>query len=282
MMDESFAAYKERVRALYDRAAPVYGSAGIPFFEHAGRRLSELAGVGVGERVLDVATGRGAVLFAAAERVGPTGSVLGIDLSGEMVRETGAEIRARGLDNASVVQMDAERVELPDASFDVVLSSFAVFFFPRLERVLVELQRVLRPGGRIGIAHGGAEADPRWRWEGELLRKYPVPDPMNGLPDDMMRRSLHKRGDLTALLSAAGYVAVQEHLEWAEFTFRDADDWWAARWTHGSRVPLEQMTPEQVEGYRRDALAHLGEMAAEGPLTQRMQFLYAIAERPGR
>src|SRR5438105_14854096 len=83
---------KRRTAALYSRAAPTYGEIdGLPF-AHAGRRLVELAGVGPGDRVLDIGAGRGAVLLPAAERIGPTGFVLGLDFSKAMVEHTRAII----------------------------------------------------------------------------------------------------------------------------------------------------------------------------------------------
>lgn len=59
-----------------------------------------------GERVLDVGNGRGAVLFPAAEAVGPAGEVVGIDITPGMVRHLGDEITRRGIANASTVEMD--------------------------------------------------------------------------------------------------------------------------------------------------------------------------------
>src|SRR5215467_13091923 len=96
-----------RIAGLYTRASSTYGrSAGLPF-AHAARRLVELAGIGPGERVLDLATGRGAVLFQAAKHVGDTGSVVGVDFSRGMVELTATEIRARFLERvASVQQLD--------------------------------------------------------------------------------------------------------------------------------------------------------------------------------
>ena len=64
--------------------------------------------------------------------------------------------------------------------------------------------------------------------------------------------------------------------EWQAFTFCDGDDWWEARGTHGSRVPLEQMAPDQLERYKHDAFAHLRTLSQAGPLTQRLQFLFAL------
>ena len=81
---------------VFVRGARDYDRVGTPIFGRLGRRLVELAGVHAGDRVLDVATGRGAVLFAAAERAGERGRVVGVDLAEEMVALTSADIQARG------------------------------------------------------------------------------------------------------------------------------------------------------------------------------------------
>jgi len=65
---------KEQVVAVFDRAAATYDRVGPRFFSHFGRRLTELAELAPGMRVLDVAAGRGAVLFPAAEKVGAAGA----------------------------------------------------------------------------------------------------------------------------------------------------------------------------------------------------------------
>jgi ubiquinone/menaquinone biosynthesis C-methylase UbiE len=74
-------ARKVQMRAIFDRLAPEYDAAGPGCFAYFGLRLVEEVGIPAGERVLDVASGRGAVLFAAAEKVGPTGTAVGIDLA---------------------------------------------------------------------------------------------------------------------------------------------------------------------------------------------------------
>src|ERR1051326_3647153 len=90
-------ARKAQVGAMFDRLAPEYDAVGPACFAYFGRRLVEQAAVGYGQRVLDVACGRGAVLFPAAERVEAAGEVIGIDLAEEMVRNTNIEARRRGL-----------------------------------------------------------------------------------------------------------------------------------------------------------------------------------------
>jgi len=101
--------------------------------------------------VLDVAYGRGGVLFPAAQRVGAAGEVVGIDLSEEMVRAVNVEARQRG-QSLSARVMDGERLEFADARFLPVLCDFGLMFFPHLDQALHEFRRVLEPGGRIGVS----------------------------------------------------------------------------------------------------------------------------------
>lgn len=142
---------KERSRALFNLVAPEYDTVGPRGFAHFGRRLVELAGVEPGHRVLDVATGRGAVLLPAAERAGATGEVVGIDFAEAMVAATGAEIAARGL-SARTVWMDAEQLEFPDAAFDRVFCGFGIMFLVDRTAAVRGFRRVVRSGGRLAVS----------------------------------------------------------------------------------------------------------------------------------
>src|SRR5437899_8118891 len=104
---------KALIAQVFARSADGYQR--ISYFPPLGQRLVELAHIPAGARVLDVATGRGAILYPAAEKVGPSGEVVGIDISPGMVRETGAEITRRALKNVQLRQMDAEALDFPDA-----------------------------------------------------------------------------------------------------------------------------------------------------------------------
>src|SRR6188768_1235012 len=113
-MAESPETRKAQVASLFGGLAPEYDAGGN--FAHFGRRLVEIVGVEPGHRVLDVASGRGAVLFPAAERVGAAGEAVGVDLAEGMVRAANEEAERRGL-GTLVRVMDAERLDFPDATF---------------------------------------------------------------------------------------------------------------------------------------------------------------------
>ena len=242
---------KAEVAALYSLVAPTYGTVGPSVFAHFGRRLVELMGLSTGARVLDVAAGRGAILFAAAEKAGASGHVTGIDLAGKMVQETAADIEHRGLMQATMLHMDAEHLAFPGASFDYVLCGFAIFFFPDLERALSEFYRVLRPGGRVGVTFGRYR-DELARWYEELLVSYHNRYQFQVSPSAGRSRDL---AECKSLLSGAGFIDARDTYEETEFIYANEEEWWAARWTHGPRFSLERMPPDILDKFKAEVFS---------------------------
>jgi len=105
-----------------------------------------------GGRILDVATGTGLVAVEAAWRVGPEGSVLATDFVAAWEPYVNTTALEAGVTNITFAAMPAEALDLSDASFDVVYCQFGLMFMPEPVRALREMRRVLRPGGRIGVA----------------------------------------------------------------------------------------------------------------------------------
>ena len=105
-----------------------------------------------GEDVLDVGSGAGMDTLVAAQMVGPTGSVTGIDMTPEMVAKARGSVAEMGLGNVTFVEGSAEHLPFDDASFDVVISNGVIDLIPDKDAVFSEITRVLRPGGRIQLA----------------------------------------------------------------------------------------------------------------------------------
>jgi SAM-dependent methyltransferase len=105
-----------------------------------------------GERVLDLGSGAGTDSLVAALQVGPEGTVTGIDMTPAMLEKARAGAATLGLENATFVEGEAERLPFPDASFDVVISNGVIDLIPDKDAVFSELHRVLVPGGRMQLA----------------------------------------------------------------------------------------------------------------------------------
>lgn len=114
------------------------------------RQLFTDAGITEGMRVLDVGSGAGDVAFLAAEYVGPTGSVLGVDLDGGILRTARARAEAKGLDNVEFVEGDLRALE-PGATFDAVVGRFVLMYLADPVEGLRAVQNHLRPGGTVAV-----------------------------------------------------------------------------------------------------------------------------------
>jgi ubiquinone/menaquinone biosynthesis C-methylase UbiE len=146
----------------WDKAASHYERYWQRQLAPAQDRLIELAALEPGMRVLDVACGTGLVTFRAAGLVGPSGAVLATDISDEMVKAVSSEAARRRYSNVTARRMDAETLDAPDGSFDVVLCALGLMYVPEPVTALREMHRVLAPDGRAVAAVWGARDRCGW------------------------------------------------------------------------------------------------------------------------
>jgi ubiquinone/menaquinone biosynthesis C-methylase UbiE len=264
---------KALIEGVFNRAAATYER--VHYFWPLGRRLVERAAIGPGAHVLDVACGRGAILFPAAEAVGPAGQVIGIDLSAFMAEATQAEIGRRGIGQAAARQMDAEALAFPDAAFDYVLCGFSLPFFPHLQQALAEFRRVLKPGGRLAVTTWSDDEDPRWAWYDELCDAYQI-----GVK--LRTQSLGTPEELHAALLEAGFAGIQISPEHFEAVYPDEEAWWLMRWSISGRAALEQLAPPVLARFKAEAFARMQVLREPDGFHDLLQALFTCASKPAR
>lgn len=140
-----YTAIKQRQQATW--ASGDYAVVGTTL-QIVGESLAEAVDVLAGERVLDVAAGNGNATLAAARRFA---EVTSTDYVSALLDKGAARAQAEGL-KVQFQVADAEALPFPDASYDIVLSTFGVMFAPHHAKSAQEMLRVVRPGGRIGLA----------------------------------------------------------------------------------------------------------------------------------
>lgn len=132
------------------------------------RRTLDLLALQPGERVLDVGCGPGFLACDMAEAVAPDGHVVGIDVSEQMLTVARSQVAERGLsDRVDLRQGDAQALDLPDGSVDVLVSTQVYEYVADVDRALQEAHRVLRPGGRLLVLDTDA---------GSVVCHHPNPD----------------------------------------------------------------------------------------------------------
>lgn len=191
--------------SLYERyaagAAENYERHFVPVIgEPIARRLIDVACPAPGERVLDIACGTGIATRLAAQAVGSSESVTGLDVSLDMLEVA----RVVAPDNIAWHEAPAEEVPLPDASVDLVLCSMGLQFFARKERAVREMHRVIAPGGRAVWCTPGP-TPPIFQAIDQALVNHLGPGASMFVQTVF---SLHDPAEARSLMEGAGFVRV--------------------------------------------------------------------------
>ncbi len=205
------AAYKATTREQWQQAAEPWHRWG-PTLEawlgEATETMLDLAAVGAGARVLDIAAGAGGQTLSAARRVGNDGAVLATDLAPGILDFAEREARAAGLTNVAVRAMDAEALDVEPGTFDAAICRLGLMYLPALGAALASVRRALAPGGRLAAIvfstpdRNGFFSVP----VGIVRRRAGLGAPVAGQPGPF---SLGASGVLAGALSAAGFGAVE-------------------------------------------------------------------------
>jgi len=189
-------------------------------------RMLDRCRVGPGNRALDIACGAGDPALLAAERVGPTGSVLAIDFAEEMVAVARKEAERTGRANVDFRVADGETLDVPAGAFDAVTLRFGLMFMPEPLACLRGAWRALRPGGRIAVAcWAPQERNPWWTLAGNIVRRHTgLPPPVPGEPGAFRFADPEV---LRPTLEAAGFGGVEiDDVEIAFGPYADPEAWW--------------------------------------------------------
>jgi SAM-dependent methyltransferase len=260
---------KAAAAAAYAAAADHFDA--LPFWDRHGRRTVDRLDPRPGERMLDACCGTGASALPAAHRVGPHGSVLGVDLSEPALALARAKAGEQRLSNVEFRVADVESADLRPRRFDAVVCVFGVFFLPDMVAGLRRLWRLVRPGGRLAVTVWG----PRLSEPATAEFWAAVGDERPGLVGGFHPWTrVTEPSALADLLAEAGAEAPTEA---GVHPLASPADWWTIVLGTGYRSTVARLDPEAAERVRAANLARVEALDIREVETN---VVYALAAKP--
>ncbi|NDR58646.1 class I SAM-dependent methyltransferase [Aliiruegeria sabulilitoris] len=266
----------EEIASAFNAAADRFQAAPLSFWDHIGKRTIELAKLNLGGKILDVGCGSGASAIPAAKAVGPSGRVVAVDLSEQLLTLGREKAAMNGLRNLEFVCRDMTTLDYPRRSFDAVVSSLSIFFVEDMDAQIRKLWSLLRPGGILAVTCWGQNvlepAMSAWstivKDERPDLLSEPSPGDRISSPDDL--RTLFRDG------GTEGAIIVDEP---GSHTIAKPTDWWDIVMGSGLRGVMEEMTAGEFERVRSRTM----DWAARAEVTSlELNVLYGRSIKPRR
>lgn len=260
----------------WDKAVAVYEQSWRAQLEPGQALMLDRLALQPGDRALDVACGTGLVSLRMAEAVGPSGMVVGTDISGQMIEAARRIAAERGFANVSFERGDAEELPFADATFDAAGCAFGLMYVPDPEQALREMRRLLRPGGRAVAAVWGARHKCGW------AEIFPITDARVASEVCPMFFHLGTQDMLARTFAAAGFAEIRTERLATTLCYATADDALGAVF-RGGPVALaysrfDEPTRRAVHAEYLDSIAAY---RAEDGYHLPGEFVVAVAQAPG-
>jgi ubiquinone/menaquinone biosynthesis C-methylase UbiE len=247
---------KRRAQATYNAAAEFFDEPALAFWDRFGRASVDRLELRPGAIVLDACAGSGASALPAAERVGPSGKVVAVDLADNLLALARAKADRSGIGNLETRHGDIEALDYPPGAFDAVIIVFGVFFLPDMAAGTAALWRLVAPGGQLGVTTWGPrlfEPANSEFWDAvdqvrpDLTRAY---QPWDALTEpDAVR----------ALLAGAGAEHCRVEAVAGSHGLRSPEDFWTVVQGSGYRATHDAMNVDEREAVRGRCLAAIAE-----------------------
>jgi ubiquinone/menaquinone biosynthesis C-methylase UbiE len=252
--------HKQRISTVFDAVSSGYDDPALRFFPLCAERMVSILQPKKGWKVLDVATGTGALASALARTILPGGRVMAIDLSEGMLQQAEKNIQKMALTNVDFSRMDAESPDFPNNYFDAVACSFGLFFIPDMFKAITEWLRVTRAGGTVVFS---AFTENTFR---PLLDLFAGDLKTSGFDLDNQPTASTRLKDAKLcrqLMEAAGFSGVEHQEIQVGYHLKDENEWWSVVWNTAMRGPVSKLNPDEQQIFKTRHLKRVAELRTE-------------------
>jgi ubiquinone/menaquinone biosynthesis C-methylase UbiE len=264
---------KLKAQRTYNAAADYFDDPALGFWDRFGRDTIDRLNLAPGNWVLDVCAGTGASAIPAAVQVGPTGKVIAVDLSENLLALAEQKARQRGLSNLEIQVGDIDALDYPP-EFDAVAIVFGIFFLPDMSAATTGLWRMVKPGGQLAVTTWG----PRLWEPGSTIFWNAV----NDVRPDLTRAynpwdSLTDPDAVRSLLLSAGADDVHVEAVSGSHPLRSPDDFWNIVLGSGYRATHDAMTADEQLAVRSRVIDSI---AQRNIVSVETNVVFAAASKP--
>ena len=267
---------KFKVKETFNDASAGYDKPALRFFPAAAERLASHMALDGSEHILDVATGTGTVALACSRHL-KEGHVTGIDLSEGMLDKARAKALEQKLGNVTFKCMDLEAMEYAADGFDSACCGFGIFFLPDMEASLKHIANCVKPGGVVGISSfTGDLMEPLSQQFIDRIQTYGIAMP------PLSWKRLDNVAKLHALYEAADLENLVTHTEQVGYYLAGFEDWWDILWYSGFRGLLNQLSPGDLDRFRKKHQEEIEKLASGDGIWLNVEVLIAVGHKPLR
>lgn len=247
---------KQNIANVFDLVACGYDNPATRFFPFCGDRLISKLKPSANTRLLDIASGTGAVALPAAQALLPEGRVQAIDLSEKMLDKAFHNLQRVGLTNVDFHIMDGEHLEFSNDFFDYITCSFGLFFFEDMLAGLKEWHRVLKPGGKLMLTSFTTQA---FHPLADIFRQDIASFGVE--MSEAARERLKTGEECHNLMSKAGFSDINIEVEQMGYHLNEVNDWWELINHTAFRGLIEQLEPAQRTEFQAKHQEHIQDQA---------------------
>lgn len=273
---------KSNISNVFSTVSDLYDSGRNKFFSDFGKLIVEEMNLDSNSKVLDIATGRGAILFPAYNELGEKGKLVGIDLSEGMIEKTSIDINNKNF-NIDLYKMDAEKLEFEDNSFDYIFCGFALFFFPNLNDALSEIYRILKPNGKFGAStfYMGPDFNGE-EWFVELCKEHlptPVkPSKQKNDSNSEPKPIFYSEEGMRDIFEKAGFNDINIIKKANDYYYTE-DEWWNDLSSQYFRRHLDNFTPQKLEQFKAAVYEKLNQIKVENRIQKKVIALLTYGQK---
>ncbi|MBD2774149.1 class I SAM-dependent methyltransferase [Iningainema sp. BLCCT55] len=224
------------------------------FYAPVANRLIEFANMQTGQQVLDVATGTGIVALSAAQIVGASGKVIGVDISAGMLSYAKQKLAATGLENVEFIEADAEHLKFSDNSFDRILCSLAICYLTDIPAALQQWYRFLKPGAMVAFNAWAETAFPPSVLFRQVAQRYGIEIPNPNEPLGTLERCYQ-------LLQQIGFKDIEVQSEQFGWYFtpdtKTAEDIWNINSQNVFGSQVFQLSADKLQQCKTEYIAEI-------------------------